>query len=447
MKVPDSLQKFGNNVFYNCSKLVPSDINVSDSNAVVTYLRAQMSAEQEWQLLSDEEKTKLTVDGKDGEGVGFHGYTKRKHVTKVVFLPNITKVGNFACINAKILVTVDIPEGVESIGDYAFSGCSELKTATIPKSLRNFGKHIFWECTSLVPSDIDVSQEYRDATSTVVTYLRFKQSSAIRVFYEGDLSALKKVLVDTADASLLLKSNTEGQNPFDVALEQPVTVKCIVQTLPDATVEKFSKYGSNEWVTPVVYAKEKKAPQLTIDMLELLTVDEMKACSDTEAEIQAAVDKKKETRAKNKSAIANIVDFTAREKATELQTKMFGELKAAAVDDAQVTFDELKVFCGDQAKRLGDLIAVVMDKYKTTDPRRYEPFEQVKDIAVKDQVPPPATLSLPEQVEFQLANATWYEEGFKIAMNEIAAVFNEAKTCEEICHHYDIDNSGGKWSK
>ena len=135
-----------------------------------------MSAEQEWQLLSDEEKTKLTVDGKDGEGVGFHGYTKRKHVTKVVFLPNITKVGNFACINAKILVTVDIPEGVESIGDYAFSGCSELKTATIPKSLRNFGKHIFWECTSLVPSDIDVSQEYRDATSTVVTYLRFKQS-------------------------------------------------------------------------------------------------------------------------------------------------------------------------------------------------------------------------------------------------------------------------------
>ena len=59
--------------------------------------------------------------------------------------------------------------------------------------------------------------------------------------------------------------------------------------------------------------------------------------------------------------MANIVDFTAREKATELQTKMFGELKAAAVDDAQVTFDELKAFCGDQAKRLGDLIAVVMN--------------------------------------------------------------------------------------
>ncbi|GMI13521.1 hypothetical protein TrVE_jg11290 [Triparma verrucosa] len=182
-------------------------------------------------------------------------------------------------------------------------------------------------------------------------------------------------------------------------------------------------------------------------MLELLTADEMKVCGDTEAEIQAAIEEKKATLSNNKSAMANIVDYAAREKATELQTKMFGELKAAAVDDAQVAFEELKAFCGDQAKRLGELIAVVMNKYKTTDPRRYEPFEQVKDIAVKEQVPPPAALPLPEQVEFQLANATWYEEGFKIAMNEIAAVFNEAKTCEEICEHYDIDNSSGKWSK
>ncbi|GMH63085.1 hypothetical protein TrST_g12373 [Triparma strigata] len=181
-------------------------------------------------------------------------------------------------------------------------------------------------------------------------------------------------------------------------------------------------------------------------MLELLTVDEMKACN-AEAEIQAAIEEKKATLSSNKSAMANIVDFTAREKATELQTKMFGELKAAAVDDAQVTFVELKAFCGDQAKRLGDLIAVVMNKYKTTDPRRYEPFEQVQDIAVKDQVPPPAALPLPQQVEFQLANASWHEEEFRAAMKEIAAVFNAAKTCEEICEHYDIDNSGGKWSK
>ncbi|GMH67553.1 hypothetical protein TL16_g04707 [Triparma laevis f. inornata] len=49
MKVPDSLQKLDDDdggVFYECSKLVPSDINVSNSNAVVTYLRSVQSASQ-----------------------------------------------------------------------------------------------------------------------------------------------------------------------------------------------------------------------------------------------------------------------------------------------------------------------------------------------------------------------------------------------------------------
>ncbi|GMH88020.1 hypothetical protein TrVE_jg2390 [Triparma verrucosa] len=40
MKVPDSLQTFGGNVFYLCSKLVPSDIDDGDSNAVIAYLRS-----------------------------------------------------------------------------------------------------------------------------------------------------------------------------------------------------------------------------------------------------------------------------------------------------------------------------------------------------------------------------------------------------------------------
>ncbi|GMI08272.1 hypothetical protein TrLO_g6465 [Triparma laevis f. longispina] len=32
-------------------------------------------------------------------------------------------------------------------------------------------------------------------------------------------------------------------------------------------------------------------------------------------------------------------------------------------------------------------------------------------------------------------------------MNEISAIFNASKSCEDICEHYGIDNSDGKWSK
>ncbi|GMH75553.1 hypothetical protein TrST_g7622 [Triparma strigata] len=40
---------------------------------------------------------------------------RMKQVTKVVFLLNITKVGDRVCYKASILVVVDIPEGITSI--------------------------------------------------------------------------------------------------------------------------------------------------------------------------------------------------------------------------------------------------------------------------------------------------------------------------------------------
>ena len=42
--IPDSLQKLGPHVFDRCPKLVPSNIDVKDSNAVVAYLRWKLMA-------------------------------------------------------------------------------------------------------------------------------------------------------------------------------------------------------------------------------------------------------------------------------------------------------------------------------------------------------------------------------------------------------------------
>ena len=42
MFIPDSLQKLGYDVFYGCSKLVPSNINVEDNDTVVAYLQSQV---------------------------------------------------------------------------------------------------------------------------------------------------------------------------------------------------------------------------------------------------------------------------------------------------------------------------------------------------------------------------------------------------------------------
>ena len=137
-----------------------------------------------------------------------------QQVTKVVFLLNITKVGDRACAGASNLVVVDIPEGITIIGDFSFLGCSSLKEIKFPKSLmsivtqafnncssleevdllhtnvlelggysfqycyslgemkvpdslQTFGTYVFYKCSKLVPSDINIKDN-----NAVVAYLR-----------------------------------------------------------------------------------------------------------------------------------------------------------------------------------------------------------------------------------------------------------------------------------
>ncbi|GMH96059.1 hypothetical protein TrST_g925 [Triparma strigata] len=146
---------------------------------------------------------------------------RMKQVTKVIFLLNITNVGDRACYRASILIVVEIPEGITSIGDGSFASCRSLKEIKFPKSLtsigtgsfcycssleevdllhtnvlelggsafynctslremkvpdslQTFGIDVFWRCSKLVPSTIDIDDEINgdDVTSEIVAYLR-----------------------------------------------------------------------------------------------------------------------------------------------------------------------------------------------------------------------------------------------------------------------------------
>ncbi|GMH83911.1 hypothetical protein TrST_g9416 [Triparma strigata] len=79
---------------------------------------------------------------------------RMKQVTKVVFLLNITKVGDCACKWASNLVAVDIPEGITIIGNYSFAYCRSLEDIKFPKSLTSIGYYSFWNCSSLEEVDL-----------------------------------------------------------------------------------------------------------------------------------------------------------------------------------------------------------------------------------------------------------------------------------------------------
>ncbi|GMH96699.1 hypothetical protein TrST_g5294 [Triparma strigata] len=80
---------------------------------------------------------------------------KSRRLTKqVIFLLNITKVGNHACTLAINLVVVEIPEGVESIGDCAFFKCTSLTTVSFPTTLRSISGWAFENCSKLDNVDL-----------------------------------------------------------------------------------------------------------------------------------------------------------------------------------------------------------------------------------------------------------------------------------------------------
>ena len=64
---------------------------------------------------------------------------RHRNVTDVVFLLNSTTIGQCACLYCEFLVTVVVPEGIESIGDAAFAFCTSLLTVTFPKVVK-----IYW---------------------------------------------------------------------------------------------------------------------------------------------------------------------------------------------------------------------------------------------------------------------------------------------------------------
>ncbi|GMH85299.1 hypothetical protein TrVE_jg7801 [Triparma verrucosa] len=79
---------------------------------------------------------------------------RMEQVTNVVFLLNITKVGDFACRLASNLVVVDIPEGITIIGERSFMQCSSLKDIKFPKLLTHIGVASFFDCSSLERVDL-----------------------------------------------------------------------------------------------------------------------------------------------------------------------------------------------------------------------------------------------------------------------------------------------------
>ena len=129
-------------------------------------------------------------------------------MTKVVFLLNITKVGDRACKLASILVVVDIPEGITIIGEASFNHCISLKEIKFPKSLTKIGDGSFAWCSSLEQVDllhINVEELGYRAFENCTSLREMKIPDSLQTFGSRVFENCSKLVPSTIDIT-----NTNG---------------------------------------------------------------------------------------------------------------------------------------------------------------------------------------------------------------------------------------------
>ena len=95
---------------------------------------------------------KLTINGKQMNDyispLEVPWYVQMKRIETIVFKQTI-HIGSNAFNGATQILSISLPETIESIGENAFRNCIRLNSLTIPTSIKSIGEHAFSSCTSL----------------------------------------------------------------------------------------------------------------------------------------------------------------------------------------------------------------------------------------------------------------------------------------------------------
>lgn len=90
-------------------------------------------------------------------------FAARRNLISVTIPDSVQSIGEKAFYACTGLTSVTIPNGVTSIGDYAFDACSNLTSVTIGNGVTNIGRYAFRGCSKLETINYDGTiEEWRD---------------------------------------------------------------------------------------------------------------------------------------------------------------------------------------------------------------------------------------------------------------------------------------------
>lgn len=118
----------------------------------------------------------------------------------------VTAIGEYAFSDCKTVVSVTIPDSVETIGRSAFSGCFALENITLPKKLEVIPTEIFVNCRSLKKVNIP------DNAITIEMWAFYSCEKLVHVKLPEKLVSIEQeAFVNCTNLSICLPKNVQLQ--------------------------------------------------------------------------------------------------------------------------------------------------------------------------------------------------------------------------------------------
>ena len=148
--IPSAITSIGQHAFMDCYNL--KSVNISDVAAWCeisfegSYANPLNNAD--YLYLNDELVVSLTIPD-TVESIGNYAFYNYDGMTAVHISDGVTSIGDACFYGCHSLTNVHIPESVTSIGYSAFYYCEHLEDITIPKRVTSIGSHAFAFCKSI----------------------------------------------------------------------------------------------------------------------------------------------------------------------------------------------------------------------------------------------------------------------------------------------------------
>ncbi len=152
VKIPDTVESIGVDVFYGCSSL--ESIEADEDNGVYS---------SENGVLFSNGKAVLVA------------YPMGKEAISYTVPDSVTAIGETAFKYCKNLITVTVPNSVEIIENEAFEFCYGLESITLPDSVKHIGNSAFFYCRSL--ENVTFGNKIEYVGSDVIGYTAYYNNS------------------------------------------------------------------------------------------------------------------------------------------------------------------------------------------------------------------------------------------------------------------------------